>query len=66
MPLAWRQTRMLLTAQTNQLSAASPVASLDGGLLKLKLTLCTLTGWAADTSPELAPILRLIRLRSIR
>ena len=46
----------VLTAQTNQLSAASSVASLDGGLLKLKPTLCTLTGWAADASPELAPI----------
>ena len=46
----------VLTAQTNQLSAASSVASLDGGLLQLKPTLCTLTGWAADASPELAPI----------
>ena len=46
----------VLTAQTNRLSAASSVASLDGGLLQLKPTLCTLTGWAADASPELAPI----------
>lgn len=46
----------VLTAQTNQLSAASSVASLDGGLLQLKPNLCTLTGWAADASPELAPI----------
>ena len=46
----------VLTAQTNRLSAASSVASLDGGLLQLKPTLCTLTGWTADASPELAPI----------
>ncbi len=46
----------VLTAKTNQLSAASSVASLDGGLLQLKPNLCTLTGWAADASPELAPI----------
>ncbi len=46
----------VLTAKTNQLSAASSVASLDGGLLQLKPNLCTLTGWAADASPEFAPI----------
>lgn len=46
----------VLTAQTNQLLAASSVASLDGGALQLKPNLCTLTGWAADASPELAPI----------
>lgn len=46
----------VLTAQTNRLSAASSVASLDGGLLQLKPTLCTLTGWAANASPELSPI----------
>lgn len=46
----------VLTAQTNQLSAASSVASLDGGILQLKPNLCTLTGYPADASPELAPI----------
>ncbi len=48
----------VLTAQTNQLSAASSVASLDGGLLKLKPTLCTLDRMGRRYFPELAPIPR--------
>lgn len=43
-------------AQVNQLSAASMSASLSEGLLQLRPTICTLTGWAADASPEFAKI----------
>lgn len=46
----------VLTAQTNQLSAQGNIQSLDGGLLQLKPTLCTLTGWAADADPVIAPV----------
>ena len=46
----------VLVAQTNQLSAKSNLASIEGGLLQIKPTLCTMTGWAADGSPEIAPI----------
>lgn len=46
----------VLSARTSQLSAQSTVASIEKGLLQLKPTLCTMTGWPADASPELAPI----------
>ncbi len=46
----------VLAAQTNRLSAQGSIQSIDGGLLKLKPTLCTLTGWAADADPVIAPI----------
>ncbi len=46
----------VLEAQTNQLSAQSNLYSIEGGMLQLKPTLCTLTGWPADADPELAPI----------
>lgn len=46
----------VLEAQTNQLSAKSTLASIDGGLLQIRPTLCTMTGWAADASPEVALI----------
>lgn len=45
-----------LTAQTNQLSALGNIQSIDSGLLQLKPTLCTLTGWAADADPVIASI----------
>lgn len=46
----------VLAAQTNQLSAQSSIASIESGLLQLKPTICTLTGWPADGSPEIADI----------
>lgn len=46
----------VLTAQTNQLSAESMIEAIDAGLLNMKPTLCTLTGWPADGDPEIAPI----------
>ncbi len=46
----------VLEAQTNQLSAKSNLAAIEGGLLQIKPTLCTMTGWPADGDPELAPI----------
>lgn len=48
--------REVLEAQTSQLSAKSTLASIDGGLLQIRPTLCTMTGWPADGSPEVAPI----------
>ncbi len=46
----------VLTAQANQLSAQSNIASIEGGLLKMKPTICSLTGWAADADPVIAAI----------
>lgn len=46
----------VLAAQNNQLSAQSNIAAIDSGLLKLKPTLFTLTGWTADADPEVASI----------
>lgn len=43
-------------AQTNQLSALGNIQSIDGILLQMKPKLCTLTGWAADADPVIAPI----------
>jgi hypothetical protein len=46
----------VLSAQSNQLYAASLAASVSSGMLQLKPTLCTLTGWAADADPQIAEI----------
>lgn len=46
----------VLLAQTNQLSAQSNILSIDSGLMQFKTTLCTLTGWAADADPVIAPV----------
>lgn len=46
----------VLTAYTNQMSAKSTVLSIEQGLLQIKPTLCTMTGWPADADPEIAPI----------
>jgi hypothetical protein len=46
----------VLTAQSNQLYAASLSASVASGMLQLKPTLCSLTGWAADADPVIAEI----------
>lgn len=46
----------VLLAQTNQLSAMGNIQSIDGVLMKLKPTLCALTGWAADADPVIASI----------
>lgn len=48
--------RDVLEARTNQMSAKSTVLSIENALLQIKPTLCTMTGWPADGSPELAPI----------
>lgn len=46
----------VVTAQTNQLSALSTLQTIDGGLMQMKPTLCSLTGWPADANPEIAEI----------
>jgi len=46
----------VLAAQVNKLSAQSNINSIDSGLLQMKPSLCTLTGWPADADPEIAPI----------
>jgi outer membrane protein TolC len=46
----------VLTAQSNQLYAASLSASVASGMLQLKPTLCSLAGWAADADPVIAEI----------
>lgn len=46
----------VLTAQANLLMAQGNIQSIDSGLMQLKSTLCTLTGWAADADPVIAPV----------
>lgn len=46
----------VVTAQSNQLSALSTLQTIDGGLMQMKPTLCSLTGWPADADPEIAAI----------
>lgn len=46
----------VLTAQTNQLSAQSNINEIESGMLKIKPTILSLTGWAADSDPEIAAI----------
>jgi len=46
----------VLAAQVNKLSAQSNMNSIDSGLLQMKPSLCTLTGWPADADPEIASI----------
>lgn len=46
----------VVTAQTNQLSALSTLQTIDSGLMQMKPTLCSLTGWPADADPEIASI----------
>ena len=46
----------VMAAQTNQLSALSTLQTIDGGLMQMKPTLCSLTGWPADADPEIAEI----------
>ena len=43
-------------AQTNQLSALGNIQSIDGGLMKMKPSLCTLTGWPGDGEPEIGEV----------
>lgn len=43
-------------AQTNQLSALSSIQAIDSGMMQIKSSLCTLTGWPADADPEIAPV----------
>lgn len=46
----------VLAAQINVLSAQNSMNSIESGLLQMKPTLCTLTGWAADDDPVIAAI----------
>lgn len=46
----------VVTAQSNQLSALSTLQTIDGGLMQMKPTLCSLTGWPADADPEIAAV----------
>lgn len=46
----------VVTAQSNQLSALSTLQTIDGGLMQMKPTICSLTGWPADANPEIAEI----------
>lgn len=46
----------VLAAQVNKLSALSNINDIDSGLLQMKPSLCTLTGWPADADPEIASI----------
>lgn len=46
----------VVTAQSNQLTALSTLQTIDSGLMQMKPTLCSLTGWAADADPEIAAI----------
>ncbi len=46
----------VLTAKTNLLSAQSSSAALESGLSQILPSLCSLTGWAADATPEIVPI----------
>lgn len=49
-------TQEVVTAQSNQLSALSTLQTIDGGLMQMKPTICSLTGWPADANPEIAEI----------
>lgn len=44
----------VLAAQVNKLSAQSNIDSINSGLLKMKPSLCSLTGWPADADPVIA------------
>lgn len=46
----------VLAAQINVLSAQNNMNSIESGLLQMKPSLCTLTGWAADAGPVIAVI----------
>ncbi len=46
----------VVTAQSNQLSALSTLQTIDSGLMQMKPTLCSLTGWPADADPVIAEI----------
>lgn len=46
----------VLAAQADQLTAQNNIASIDSALLKMKPTLLSLTGWAADADPAIAAI----------
>lgn len=43
-------------AQNSVISAEGNIQSLDGGLLKMKPLLCSLTGWPADADPQIAEV----------
>lgn len=46
----------VIAAQANQLSALSTLQTIDSGLMQMKPTLCSLSGWPADANPTIAEI----------
>ncbi len=46
----------VMTAQSNQISALSTLQAIDSGLMQMKPSLCSLTGWPADADPAIAEI----------
>lgn len=46
----------VLAAQSNILSAQNNISGIESGLLQMRPSLCTLTGWAADADPVIAAI----------
>ena len=46
----------VLTAQKNQLTAQSNIETIDSALTQILPKICTMTGWPADATPQIAPI----------
>lgn len=46
----------VVTANSNQISALSTLQTIDSGLMQMKPTICSLTGWNADDNPEIGEI----------
>lgn len=46
----------VVTANSNQISALSTLQTIDSGLMQIKPTICSLTGWNADDNPEIGEI----------
>lgn len=46
----------VIAAQANQLSALSTLQTIDSGLMQMKPTLCSLSGWPSDANPTIAEI----------
>lgn len=46
----------VLTAQKNQLTAQSNIETIDSALSQILPKICTMTGWPADATPEIASI----------
>ncbi len=46
----------VLTAQKNQLTAQSNIETIDSALTQILPKICTMTGWPADATPQIASI----------